>query len=169
MYYDLEEYLKRKLPLATIAENMKVEKKDLPYRIKILNEGKDFHTMWVEELHLLESCTNIDNFLSKFRGLYGKHRQIEAGAFHWNHRDQYLKKWKAENKAAHNVKPPTGKKTDPITPPGDDAIVDEKDYSRKIYDKLVELLQVQKDTYALFKNIDDRALAAAAKLKAGAQ
>jgi hypothetical protein len=160
MYYDLEEYLKRKVPLGDLAEKMGVEKKELPYRIKILNEGKDYPTMWVEELHLLESTNNIDTFLTKFRGLYGKRRTIDAGIYHWNHKDKYIKKWKDETKAVHNVALQKKKIVDPILPQTPDVIVDEHDWNRKIYDALQELLRVQKDTYTLFKAIDERAVAA---------
>ena len=161
MYRDLEEYLSRKKPLAEIAEILKVEKKGLPYRISTVNEGKDYLTLWDEEFHLLDTNTNVDTFLTKFRGLYGKHRTVESGIFHWNHREEYLKKWKNETKKVHDIKKPANPE---IKVPRTDAplpdIYDEvSETKREIRDILREILQVQRDTYTLFKALNDRAIA----------
>jgi hypothetical protein len=165
MYRKLENYISLKTDLETIAFKLEVSKGDLPYRIKKVNEGKDYLTLWDEEFHLLNENTNADTFLTQFRGLYGKHRKIECGIYHWNHRDGYLKKWRAEKKPVHNVLPPKTQIIAPITPQKPDAINDERDWNRKIFDALQELIIIQKDTYTLFKTIDDRAVAKAEKIK----
>lgn len=158
MYMQIDELLSKGITNIKPKDREKLRKSldisstDLIYRIKVVKERRNILTWRIEEFQALKNAVSFDDFLRAFRAIYSNNFDAEVATNHWRYRDEYLGEWKEKRKV--EIKNPV--KTVPRTETEDPPIVDEKDWNRKIFDSLQELIQIQKDTYALFKKIDER-------------
>jgi hypothetical protein len=169
-YMKLESLIKKKASPGDMAVAMKVDKKDLSYRLHLMKVQTDIRTWTEEELDLLEKSRNIDEYVSACIDLYGKHRDKSIFISHWMNRDKYLAAWfkeKNERKKIHDLAISTKQFTEPMKGSekpdqfpdiGEqmakliDRITENTAIQRDLYKIQVELLAVQKNTYELFKS-----------------
>lgn len=83
MYMQLEQLVNHKLSPGDMAVKLGVDKTDLIYRCKLLREQTNVLTWSVLELELLEKSRNLDEFLTGYIGIFGKHRDKNIAIDHW--------------------------------------------------------------------------------------
>jgi hypothetical protein len=161
-YLKLEELVKKNASHEEIAGVLKIEKGNIPYRLKLLKQQKVIQTWQDGEIELLEKSKNLDDFARDCIKQFGKHRDNNIMVDHWMNRKNYLAAWKKEKdekKKIHTIilpkpaitKPIQGEKRDSLPDVGDQmAILINRVTENKAI--LNEMLQVQKDTYLLFKD-----------------
>jgi hypothetical protein len=160
MYQQLETMLFRNEPVREFERIFGLNKTDLQYRIKQVRKKTNILTWPVEELELLGRSTNMDTFLAEYRRMFGATNVKDIAVEHWMNRATYLAQWEKEIKAnekLHTVVIKNMKKTVPRTEAEPPAVVgDEGETMWKILTTLQDMLEVQKDSYALFKQLADK-------------
>lgn len=162
MYIKLEKMVKKKASPGEMAVALKVDKAVLPYRLHLLKTQTSIQTWTEEELDLLEHSKSLDSYLQGCIDLFGKHRDKNIFIAHWMDRAKYLAQWfkeKEERKQAHTIVIAHKQITEPRkADPKKEQLPEIGDQLTILIDRvsentviLKELLQVQKDTYALFK------------------
>lgn len=167
-YTELDQMVRQKNKTPDeLAAKFKLEKKDLYYRMKLLEKRTNIQTWAVEELELLEKSKNIDAYVQGCLELYGKnHHDKNIYIAHWMNRERYLAAWfkeKDERKKAKAVELPKEITTPRKEDVKRDNLPDIGDQMATLIDRvnmntaiLKELLKVQTDTYTLFNSKFDQ-------------
>ena len=161
-YRQLEEMVKKNAMPGEMATKFKIDKKNLEYRLKVLRTQTDIRTWDPRELELLSNTKNLDSYIVGYLNIYGKYRDRNIAIAHWTDREKYLlayEKEKEKLKVVHTIEIKQKQITEPIKPGNNIPVVGEDDTVSllvKLNNKIAELVQVQKDTYVLFKILEER-------------
>lgn len=155
-YLKLDKLVKKKASPGDMAVAMKVDKKDLSYRLHLLKTKTNIQTWTEEELDLLEHAKNLDAYLQGCFDLFGKHHDKNIYIQHWMNREKYLAAWykeKDERKKIHNVDIPNKVVVQPRTEdPRKDQLPDIGEQMATLISKLDENTAVLKELLLVQNN-----------------